>query len=191
MPFSTQTLKYIDNLIIDKNKLSSGQSLIFTGSLYEPRTAILNEICLGLGSRGITLEMKGRELGSKKFSDEEYWSRLVNATMVITTANQINSDKTDWAWLPHLIYRYLEVPATGAVLVAQEVPSLRRFFVPEIHYISYKNPNDAIEKIEYYWNNPEEISRIAREGNKKARNIIESNFYWICIDIGLRNYPLL
>lgn len=191
MPFSTKTLSYIDTLVVDKKQFSTGNSLIFTGSLYEPRTAILNEICLGLANRGITLEMKGRELGSKKFSDEEYWSRLVNATMVITTANQISSDKTDWAWLPHLIYRYLEVPAAGAVLIAQEVPSLRRFFVPDIHYISYKNPNDAIKKIEYYWDKPEEITRIAREGNKKARSIIESNFYWISVDVGLRNYPLL
>jgi len=191
MPFSTKTLNYINTLVRYKTKSSESQSLIFTGSLYEPRTTILNEISQGLRSHGIVLEMKGRELGSKKFSDEEYWARLVNATMVITTANQIVSNQTDWAWLPHLIYRYLEVPATGAVLVAQEVPSLERFFVPGVHYISYKNSNDAIEKIEYFWRKPEEISRIAFEGNKKARSIIESNSYWVCVDIGLRNHPLL
>ena len=159
--------------------------------MYEPRTTILNIIKQGLESKGITLEMKGRGLGTKKFSDEDYWAGLVNATMVITTANQISSAQTDWAWIPHLIYRYLEVPVAGAVLVAQEVPSLRRFFVPGVHYIAYDNPNDAIEKIDYYWHNPHELSQIASQGREKAKSLVHSNLYWICVDIGLRNNPLL
>jgi len=191
MPFSIKTVKYLDTLITDTCNNIRDKSIIFTGSLYEPRTTILNTIQEGLRTRGIELELKGRSLGTKKFSDEDYWVGLVNATMVITTANQISSAQTDWAWISHLIYRYLEVPIAGSVLVAQEVPSLRRYFVPGVHYIAYKNTEDAIKKIEYYWHNPQELSQIASQGREKAKSLVFSNLYWICVDIGLRNNSLL
>lgn len=190
MPFSISTLKIIKNLDRKCADRIKYKSLIFIGSLYEPRTTLLNKIKMSLERNEIILEMKGRELGSKKFADEDYWSVIASASLVITTADQIQSNITDWAWFPHLIYRYLEVPAAGAVLIAQDVPALRRYLIPNIHYISYESYEEAVEKITYYWHHSDELERISMAGKEKAWAIIESNLYWICIDTALQRFSL-
>lgn len=190
MPFSRKTLKLLDALRNEK-KSDESKSIIFTGSLYEPRTTILNQISEKLKEKRINLEVKGRPLGSVRISDIDYWERLVNASMVFTTANQISSKQTDWDWIPHLIYRYLEVTASGSLLIANEVPSLERIFKPGIDYISFNSIEDAVCKIEYYWNNKSEMELIAKNGNLKARSLIEINAYWLYIDLALGKYSLL
>ena len=189
MPFSKARLNYLSELST-KNRNSETTSCIFVGSLYEPRTTILKEISEGLNKKGITLEIKGRELGTKKPSEDQYWTRLMDASIVITTADQIESKDSDWTWIPHLIYRYLEVPIAGSLLVAQEVPSLSRYFSPGIHYVKYDSINDAIEKITYYMENKEEMDQITKCGFEKATNIVKSNLYWVVIDNALGKYSL-
>lgn len=191
MPFSKSSMKMLARLDKEYSDKFFKKSLIFTGSLYEPRTTLLEQIRNGLEEKNIVLEMKGRELGSQKFSDEDYWRRLASASMVITTANQIQTSYTDWAWLPHLIYRYLEVPLAGSILVAQDVPSLGRYFVPGVHFLAYNTPEEAVDKIAYYWNRPEELKEIAENGSERARSIVECNFYWLCVDAALRHDSMI
>lgn len=190
MPFSKKSGNMLNALISKKDK-SAKPNIVFTGSLYEPRTTILNNINEGLKKRGLEIEMKGRNLGTTKFADEDYWSRLVNASMVITTSNQINSKDTDWTHFPHLIYRYIEVPAAGSLLIAPVVPSIERYFRPGEHFISFENTEEAVEKIEYYLNNETERLAIARKGYEMAHHIINSNMYWISIDLALGKYSML
>ena len=75
MPFSVQTVEKLNKLISlrQKNKTSK---VLFTGSLYEPRTTKLGQIRAGLASRGINLEIKGRQMGSARIPDSDYWARL-------------------------------------------------------------------------------------------------------------------
>jgi hypothetical protein len=190
MPFSKKSGNMLNELI-NKKYNNVKPNIVFTGSLYEPRTSILNNINEGLKKRGLEIEMKGRNLGTTKFADEDYWSKLVNAAMVITTSNQINSNETDWTHLPHLIYRYIEVPAAGSLLIAPVVPSIERYFRPGEHFISFETTEDAIEKIEYYLNHEDERNSIAANGYEKAHSIINSNLYWISIDLALGKYSML
>jgi hypothetical protein len=190
MPFSKKTGSILNNLIAAKEpKLKP--NLVFIGSLYEPRTTILNSINEGLQKIGLEIEMKGRNLGTTKFADEDYWSRLVSASMVITTSIQISSKETDWAHFPHLIYRYIEVPAAGSLLIAPTVPSIERYFKPGEHFVSFDTVDEAVEKIEYYLNNEKELELIAINGYLKAHSIINSNFYWMSIDLALGKYSML
>jgi hypothetical protein len=191
MAFSRRTLRQVAAMDEAAQWRFQDKSLIFAGSLYEPRTSLLNAVKAGLAERGITLEIKGRELGSRRFTDEDYWQRLCQATMVITTANFYPQPGADWPWILHLIYRYVEVPVAGSVLVAQEVPSLRRYLEPDVHYIAYATPEEAIEKISHYWNRPEELERIANAGKQRMRAIVTANMYWVCIDTALRHQSLL
>lgn len=191
MPFSRATMKMLKTLDAEFQDRFLHKSLIFTGSLYEPRTTLLECVRAGLGKRGIVLEMKGRELGSRKFSDEDYWGRLASAAMVITTADQIHAAHTDWTGLPHLIYRYLEVPLAGSVLVAQEVPALGRYLQADVHYLSYRTADEAIEKITHYWSRPDELRRIAQAGAERARAIVEAGLYWVAIDTALGQDAML
>lgn len=189
MPFSKKTGSMLNSLIAAKEP-NPKPNIVFTGSLYEPRTTILNAINEGLQKIGLEIEMKGRNLGTTKFADEDYWSRLVNASMVITTSNQISSKETDWTHFPHLIYRYIEVPAAGSLLIAPTVPSIERFFKPDVHFISFDTIEEAVGKIEYYLKNEKERQIIANNGYLKAHSIINSNFYWISIDLALGKYSM-
>jgi hypothetical protein len=191
MAFSSGTLTKLIELDAQLQNKFVEKSLVFTGSLYEPRTSLLECVQRGLAPHGINLEIKGRALGSRRFSDDDYWRSLGSATMVITTANLCEQTGVDWPWVSHLIYRYLEVPAVGSVLVAQEVPGLRRYLLPDVHYICYATPEEAVEKIAYYWNHPEALERIAIAGREKIRSLIRSSMYWICVDTALQSDSLI
>ncbi|MCT7968528.1 glycosyltransferase [Laspinema sp. D1] len=183
MPLSMNTMKFLDSL--PKASTNTPSQAIFTGSLYEPRTSILQEIQAGLEQRGFTLEIKGRELGSARISDVDYWVRLKNADLVVTTANQMEQSGTDWTWIPHFLYRYLEVISCGTLLVAPEVPGIHRFFAPNEHFVSFSSVQEAIEAIEYYLINQEKREEIAKDGKHRAKALVEARSFWLSIDVAL------
>jgi len=189
MPFSQATLTWLDTLPRAQPD-NDRPKAVFTGSLYEPRTSLLNAIQSGLQARGQVLDIKGRQLGSPRVSDEEYWLRLANADLVVTTADQMIQPGTDWTWVPHLLYRYLEVIACRTLLVAPEVPGIGRFFTPGEHFVAFQNSNDAVDVIEYYLNNEPERERIAKQGYVRARALIESRIFWLTIDVALGHESL-
>jgi hypothetical protein len=190
MPFSKQTYDKINN-INQQEKNSGKEEVVFSGSLYEPRTATLKYIEQGLKIKDINFKIYGRNLGSKRVSDEDYWKRLINTEIVFTTADQMIQKGTDFTHVRHVVYRYLEVLVTGSMLVAQDVPGIRRFFTPGVHYVAYKNNEDAIELISYYIKNKVEALKIAKEGQEKANSIIESKVFWLMIDAALGTKSLL
>jgi hypothetical protein len=190
MPFSKATLHWLTALPRTPHPSNEPPKAIFTGSLYEPRTSILNTIKQGLHARGFTLDIQGRQVGSPRISDEEYWLRLANATMVVTTSDQMIQPGTDWTWVPHLLYRYLEVLASGTLLVAPEVPGIRRFFVPGEHFASFKEADDAVGVVEYYLQHEPERRKIAAQGYARAKALIESHTFWLSIDVALGHESL-
>ena len=190
MPFSKKTLSQIE--LLEKSNINNEKhNIVFVGSLYEPRINILNQIQKGLKKNNINFLIKGRKLGSLKTTDDTYWLDLINAEMIITTANQVNNNLTDWTHLNHLIYRYIEVPICGSVLVAQKVPGLEKYFQEDVHYISYNTPDEAIKKISYFVNNKNKLEQIRIRGKNKAKSIVKSNLYWNTVDSNLRRYSLI
>lgn len=184
MPFSAATLHLVDDIARQRAE-PQPPTAVFVGSLYEPRTTILREIKDGLAARGLVLDMKGRELGTPKAAEADYWARLCNAALVVTTADQIAVAGTDWTWFPHLIYRYIEVTACGTLLVAQAVPGIERYFTPGEHFVAYTTPAQAVDVIAHYLTHAEERQRIAQCGRERARALIGARIYWTGIDIGL------
>lgn len=184
MPFSQATLTWLNNLSRTQ-PVTDRPTAIFTGSLYEPRTSLLNAIQSGLQARGQILDIKGRQLGSPRVSDEEYWLRLANADLVVTTADQMIQPGTDWTWVSHLLYRYLEVVACGTLLVAPEVPGISRFFTPGEHFVSFQDSDAAVDLIDYYLSNEIERERISKQGYARAKTLIKSRIFWLSIDVAL------
>jgi len=158
---------------------------IFTGTLYQPRTATLEAIREGLSQRGLTLEIMGRALGAPRVSDHDYWMRLALAPIVVTTADQMEQRATDWQSLPHFIYRYMEVLACGSLLVAPDLPGLNRYFQAGIHFVSFASTTDAIEKIAYYCEYEAERRVIAEQGKARANALVSSRSFWMGIDVAL------
>jgi hypothetical protein len=189
MPLSQKTNNSLNKLISAKT-VNSNPTSIFSGSLYEPRTAILNEIQKIVAQRGKIFEIAGRGIGKKKAPKEDYWNRLVTSDIVLTTAVQMSQKGTDWAEIPHFLYRYLEVLASGSFLIAEEVPGIRKYFIPDQHFVSFLGPEDAADKIDFYTDNPVERKRIAAAGKKKADELINARFYWASIDIALKHEGL-
>jgi hypothetical protein len=181
MPFSVQTLQKLNGLFAQRPKKIRPTAL-FTGSLYEPRTTKLEQIRAGLATRGFEFDIKGRAMGSARVSDQEYWARLCYSDIILTTADQAIHSGTDWDHIPFLVYRYLEVLACGALLVAQDVPSVRRYFTPGIHFISFDSPAEAIDVISHYLENEEERLLIARQGKARADALIMARSFWMQID---------
>ena len=117
MPMSLNTLKSLPQLKteVDEHRIKHA---IFIGSLYEPRTTMLNQIKAGLINKGFDLDIRGRVLGGPRKPDSEYWATMVNADIVFTTADQISLPEIDWSWVQNLVYRYVEVLASGSLLIA-------------------------------------------------------------------------
>jgi len=187
MPLSEKTFR---SFSIMKRAKSIEQKAVFVGSLYEPRRTILSQIKTGLEQRGLLLEVKGRELGTARIPDEEYWGRLINAPIVITTASQLEQHGSDWTWIPHLLYRYIEAIASGSLLVAPEVAGIRRFFEPGKHFVTFTSVESAVDAITYYLTNPDEREKIARQGQKQAERLISSKVFWMGVDIALGDASL-
>lgn len=186
MPFSIETLVRLQKIRLDLVATNSIRNIVlFTGSLYEPRTTFLKQFKANLAKTSHQVELLGRELGSARVTDEEYWQRLSSAAIVITTSDQAIQPGTDWTWIPHLVYRYLEVLASGSLLLAAPVPGVARYFEPGKHFVSFQSLEDAVEKARYYLDNPQEAEMIRIAGHEKAAQLIRIHTFWVQIDTAL------
>lgn len=188
MPFSCKTFNEIDKL--GEFEKASESVAFFIGSLYEPRITLLNKIKHELSHFNMHLEIKGRGPSGERRPDLEYWETIKNAPIIITTSDQIISNELDWAWTPSLVYRYLEALACGTLLLAPSVPSVQRYFVPQIDFISFETSEEAVEKIKYFTKNCDEAKKIAENGKLKAKSLIQSKIFWLQIDFCLSKYSI-
>lgn len=191
MPFSKKLLEKIELLRNESTDLKNNSNAIFTGSLYEPRHTTLKNIQKNVAIFGGELEILGRPIGSERVDDSTYWKRLINNGIIVTTATQISQPGTDMTWVPHLLYRYLEVLSCGSLLVAHNVPGINRYFIPGIHFIDFESEMEAAEKILLLQKNSELRNKIANQGHSKAKNLINSNIFWVSIDGALGNKSLI
>ena len=190
MPFSIQTLNLLDQHALKRSE-NIPPKAFFTGSLYEPRTSILEKIRIGLELKGIIFEIKGRIMGSARSPIIDYWNCLTSSEIVVTTSVQATQDCTDWNHVPHLIYRYLEVLASGSLLVAQDVPGVRRYFTPGIHFVAFNSPQNAVNLISYYLFSSVERLAIANSGKRRADALINARCFWVQVDSFLGKNSLL
>ena len=162
-------------------------SAIFTGAMYEPRATILSEIRNGLRSRGFDLELQVRNIGEERDSNESYWQRLIEAEIVVTTADQSTGLGAEPIDLPHLVYRYTEVLASGSLLVAPIVPGVEEYFRPGVDFVSFQSVADAVDQIAYYLGSESERLSIAESGSTRLLELVESHNFWKKIDLVLQD----
>jgi hypothetical protein len=186
MPLSEATLDTLEATRAQHDAAPVGPArAVFTGSLYEPRTTALMAIRDGLRARGLELEILSRELGGPRVPNETYWERLAVADIVVTTADQVFGAGIDNTGLPHLIYRYTEALAAGALLVAPPVPAIERYFVPGEHFVPFDGTADGVDVIARMLADRETRRRIARAGHARAASLIRARACWLAIDAAL------
>jgi len=138
------------------------------------------------------LQVNGRSVTDVRTSDDDYWAKMVNAKMVLTTANIIDGGKGyDWPWKEHFVYRYFEVMASGSLLIAPKLPGLELYFTPGEHFVDFANEQEAADKIEYYLTHADETQRISRQGFERAQSLVESRSFWLGIDVFLSKDGLM
>lgn len=184
MPLSESTLRTLEARRMMPRELRPARA-IFTGSLYEPRTTALFAIRDGLQARGLDLEILSRELGGPRVPNEVYWERLADAEIVVTTADQVFGDGIDETGLPHLIYRYTEALAAGALLIAPPVPAIERYFTPGVHFVPFDGAENAVEVIAHYLVNETDRLRIATAGYQRVQHLVRARMCWSSIDAAL------
>lgn len=146
LPMSRVTLTMLADRR-DAGSRNGSPRAVFIGSLYEPRTSEIRRVKDRLTELGYDLELKTREAGGPRISDEEYWDTLASADVIFTTASQVYEAGTDWTSEPHLIYRYTEALAAGAALVAPVVPGSSHLLKSGVHFAGYEADDEAVAQI--------------------------------------------
>ncbi len=182
-PMSHATLRYLVRL---RSTLELegriDRRVRFMGSLYEPRTSFLKEFERVMGPKA---DIRGRQLGSVRKPDAQYWEAIASAAIVITTADQFDQPGADLTEVQHLVYRYLEVLACGSLLLAPPVPGVMNYFTPGLHFVAFDSVQDACDKAVYYLNCTKESDRIRNEGQKRAEALVASRAFWLQINSAL------
>ena len=163
---------------------------IFSGSLYEPRASVLAAIREELEALGKQLVVRGRVIGGARRPDSEYWSDLSKHLIVLSTADQRHNAERDMVGFRHLVYRYFEATAAGALLVGQSVSGLSRFLVPGEDFLSFDTDREAAEAISWALENVESAEAIARRGQAKTLNLSVLAIYWQLVETGLGRLAL-
>ena len=186
MPFSAKTLRHLAEMRQKVNQQSSAKDAVVLGALYEPRKSIIEAVQSKLQDEGHDLIISGRTLDGDRSSDDDYWAKMVNSKIILTTSNVIDGGKGyDWPWKEHFVYRYLEVLASGSLLVAPNLPGIELYFTPGEHFVDFSNEQNAADKIQYYLEHDIEAERISKQGFERAKSLVESRSFWLTLDVFL------
>lgn len=101
----------------------------------------------------------------KKYANnisDKHMSKIYGRSKIVTNVS-INND---------INMRHYEAMAAGCLLLTNKIRNngLETLFKENIDYVTYKNKNDAINKINYYLNNPLIRRKIAKSGQQKVLN---------------------
>ena len=98
---------------------------------------------------------------------DDYFKVLNNAKIALGFLNKEVGDT--------YTTRSLEIPAAGALLIAEETEDHKKLFEENKEAVFFKNKNELLEKIEYYLLNNEKRKEIAKSGRTRMR---QHDFTW-------------
>jgi len=183
MALSMQRLQYLKKRwrAYEQKPNTGSLKIGFVGSLYEPRTSILNEAKSRLKPKGLDLVIHGRSLGDPKIGANQYFELLAQAPLTFTTADQAQTEST-LNFPIHLVYRYIEALASGTALIAPSVPGAEIYFVPGIHYIECPDLDYLVEKIPSELSDWKGIEKVREHGRARVEELVAAKFFWTRID---------
>lgn len=161
-----------------QNHHSLNDKAVFVGMLYEPRKTTIEAIQKGLAERGIPMEIIGRMPDGSRISDDEYWNVIASARLVVSTSSQIAGKHTDCDGHTHFIYKFIEVTAVGTALAIEPVAGSEQLLQPDVDFIAYKSPEEAVRKISALWAERGALEELALRGADAARSIVKTSRYW-------------
>jgi len=184
MPVSEKTVKAL-SAESQATTTSTRPEVSFFGSLYEPRITQLNEIKELLDEKGINFEFSGRQAGGPRTSNREYWRRLEQADILVTTASQIGGKHVDQAHVNQMVYRLTEGLVAQACVVMERAPGVEEYFIEGEDFVGWSTPSEAAALIEKLIRDPALVESIRRTGSAKIRRLVKDRFFWEKIISGL------
>jgi hypothetical protein len=186
MPVSQERLRFLEhqNKEFSKNKNESfNQSVFFLGSLYPKRAEFFESVNSELNKMGSKVQILV-ESKSSKVSVEEYWKRIVECQFLISTGFQQESSdyKMDRPDLSQLVFRVSEALSAGKFLFSTSFVGVEMYFVEDVHFVSFRNFQEAAQKIEFYSKNPMLAKQIAISGRKRMQDLTSDFEFWKTVD---------
>lgn len=183
MPISRRRLHQLTEALSARRltPVDSGNATIrFIGNIYPPRDQFLQSLEQKLRVEGLSIDIRGDK---SAVSNEEYWSALVDADIIVTTTLQ-GPDRPfmDWIWIQQAVFRFSEAMGAGSALVASEVENIDSFFKPGRDFIEFVTVNEARDAIVELSNDPITRRRVAEAGRKRIAELIESDSFWVNIN---------
>lgn len=181
VPLSKKLLTNLLKKNIDWKKRES--NLVFSGLLYEPRKTHLLTIKDELSKHDIFFDIRGRERGALRISDDEYWNNFSSHKYVLTTTGQISDPNYDRTDVAQLVYRFLEATACGSCLIAQNVPGSEIYFKNGENIFFFESKQDLIDFLIRDKKSNYSISKsIAQNGHSLAQSFINTSSFWVNVN---------
>jgi predicted RNA-binding protein with PUA-like domain len=179
-PLSVKTLRQLNrNRSVGNPKWRHlRKKVVFVGMLYEPRKAVIEGIQRELAKRRIPMEIIGRMPDGSRIPDNEYWSILSNARLVVSTSSHVAGSGSEFASHHHFVYKFIEVTAAKTALAIEPVAFSFHLLTPDVDYLAYSSVEEAVEKITLIWSRHKALAKIARNGALRTASLIENHYYW-------------
>lgn len=187
MPISQTTF---NSLTLRRHTASSrlAPRVGFVGLGYSPRIEWLKELQKLLEIEGVAFEIR---TDKSTTANEEYWSRLLDLDIVVTTVTQMPMDCYDRLDEPQLVFRYAEAIAAGAILVAPHVEGVERGLSPGQHFVCYSSLRECAQQIVKVLSDHGAYVEIREAGRQRLEALIKSRTFWSSIDASLGSDALL
>ena len=184
VPLSNKLLTNLLEKKVDWEKRHS--NIVFSGLLYEPRKTLLLSIKNELIKNDIIFDIRGRERGAERISDDEYWNNFSSYKYVITTTSQISDPNYDRTDVAQLVYRFLEATACGSCLIAEPVPGSEIYFENNKNIFFFESKEDLVDFLIHDKQSNYSISKsIAQNGSSLAISLIKTSSFWVNVNYAL------
>ena len=114
----------------------------------------------------------GRKNAYKDIND--YANILQRSKIVLNFSRSVDG-------YPQLKGRVFEVMSCGAMLMesSNDINWIDRWYIPDLHYVSFSNVTELKEKIQYYLVHEEDRVRIAQNGCRKTLECYNNVTWWM------------
>lgn len=158
------------------------ESVVFTGSLYEPRTTFLTDLENLLAQHGITLKIRSRASGATRTPNDQYWGDLASSGIVVSTTHMSVMRGQDDLRETQFVYRFVEALAVGRPLVSTAVDGTEHLLEPGRHFLLGIDPDSACRQILVLLGDSALREKIASEGRSRVRELVDENYFWREVD---------
>lgn len=140
--------------------------IIFNGTSHVPdRQNLLNY----LSNVGIPIVTRGGKIGSNNESISHYVLNYMRSKISIVSSHEFNNE--------HFVAHTGESMQCGCCTFINKSAIVRRYFIPDEHYVEYDGLYDLADKLIYYMDNEDEAEEIAKKGKENFKKYSSYNYF--------------